>query len=381
MSRREKITGVTLAALLCGVLAYFVIDWLWFSGARKLQADIRKVRDELDLLEVDNRAGRLAERRLAKILASLYGPEQRAREAVRVQLVNTVQRSGLDRLDVHAPAVSKWTGYKKGRSHSDEMELSRVVTATGPLSRVVDLLYLLQADEHLHRVDEISFTPSLKRGTVDVRFKYSTLILAPPGAKKPAEGEPATARAAPSTRPTPPPKVPLDGPDRRFYDVIAMRDLFRPFIKRPPRVTPPPVVPKATPGVTPPPPLPPPLPDNPEQRLRVVGLPCWNGQQLIHVQDARTRTVHKYKVGQRLPRGQIVMVDYRPMRMPGSPPLVSPSRVILEVGGDYWAIELGQTLADRRRLRGRELPEFLKRTPASLPVSGTMSRAGESGLD
>ena len=380
MSRQEKIAGVTLAALLFGVLAYFVVDWLWFSGARKLDADIQKAGDELALLKVENEAGNLAERRLAAILASLYGPEQRAREGVRVRLVNLVQRSGLDRLDVHAPAVSKWTGYKKSRGRSDEKELSRVVTATGPLPRVVDLLYLLQADEHLHRVDEISFTPSLKRGTVDVRFKYATLILTPPGAKKPSDATPATSRAAPSPPPAPGPKVDLDTPGRRFYDVIPMRDVFRPFIKRPPRVALPPVAAKGTPGVSFPPPLPPP-PEDPEQRLRVVGLPCWNGQHLIHVQDARTRTVHKYKVGQRLPRGQIVMVDYRPMRMPGSPPVVSPSRVILEVGGDYWAIELGQTLGDRRRLRGGELPESLKKTPASLPVSGTMSRAGESGLD
>jgi hypothetical protein len=53
------------------------------------------------------------------------------------------------------------------------------------------------------------------------------------------------------------------------------------------------------------------------------------------------------------------MVDYRPLPMPGNDGLKSFSRVILKIGTEYWAIERGQTLADKRRLIPDQLPETL----------------------
>jgi hypothetical protein len=50
------------------------------------------------------------------------------------------------------------------------------------------------------------------------------------------------------------------------------------------------------------------------------------------------------------------MVDYRPLPMPGNEALKSFSRVILKVGEEYWAVERGQTLAEKRRLVPEELP-------------------------
>jgi hypothetical protein len=59
------------------------------------------------------------------------------------------------------------------------------------------------------------------------------------------------------------------------------------------------------------------------------------------------------------------MVDYRPMPMPGREIVQSESRVILRVGDDFWAIERGRTLADKRKLTGNQLPQELlaKTTP------------------
>ena len=56
------------------------------------------------------------------------------------------------------------------------------------------------------------------------------------------------------------------------------------------------------------------------------------------------------------------MVDYRPMPMPSNAMLQSYSRVIIKIGSDYWAIERGQTLADRRKLATAELPAQLVTT-------------------
>lgn len=53
------------------------------------------------------------------------------------------------------------------------------------------------------------------------------------------------------------------------------------------------------------------------------------------------------------------MVDYRPMPLPGNAFLQSFSRVIIKIGSEYWAIDRGQTLADRRKLSTSELPSQL----------------------
>jgi hypothetical protein len=53
----------------------------------------------------------------------------------------------------------------------------------------------------------------------------------------------------------------------------------------------------------------------------------------------------------------VVCVDYRPLQ--AGPFLRSDSRVILKIGNEFWAIERGKTLADKRKLAAGELPEQL----------------------
>ncbi len=57
--------------------------------------------------------------------------------------------------------------------------------------------------------------------------------------------------------------------------------------------------------------------------------------------------------------GKVVMVDYRPLPMPGREIIQSESRVILRFGEEYWAIERGRTLADKRKLTPADLPREL----------------------
>ena len=47
----------------------------------------------------------------------------------------------------------------------------------GTLSHAINLLYLLDAEPHLHRLDSLSLSPSPELGKVDVQFKYSTLAM------------------------------------------------------------------------------------------------------------------------------------------------------------------------------------------------------------
>ena len=47
------------------------------------------------------------------------------------------------------------------------------------------------------------------------------------------------------------------------------------------------------------------------------------------------------------------------MPLPGNALLQSFSRLILKIDGEYWAIERGKTLADKRKLSPGELPPQL----------------------
>jgi len=146
----------------------------------------------------------------------------------------------------------------------------------------------------------------------------------------------------------------LQASPRKQYDIIVSRDPFRPYVKRPDPPKPPPE-PKPAVVVSKPATPPPPTP----ARLRVVSLTRWAGQQEIQVRDVKTGKTDVLKPGQDLAGGKIVMIDYRRMPMPGSPEVLSYSRVILQKGSEYWAVELGQEIATSRRLTGDNLPEQL----------------------
>ena len=95
-------------------------------------------------------------------------------------------------------------------------------------------------------------------------------------------------------------------------------------------------------------------------RLVVTGLPSRNDKPevLLSMPGQDVRKV--YKVGDKLRIGRIAMVDYRVLPMPDNPKVLSSSRLILKIGKDYWAVEAGQRLGQRRLLRPAELPLQLR---------------------
>ena len=105
----------------------------------------------------------------------------------------------------------------------------------------------------------------------------------------------------------------------------------------------------------------------------VVGLPAIGAKAQIHVASPGGFVKNPLKVGDRLGAGQIAMVDYRVLPMPGNPKEISQSRVIFKIGRNYWAVELGQRIGQRRILRSHELPDALKPRPAK-PKAGSAQR-------
>ena len=79
---------------------------------------------------------------------------------------------------------------------------------------------------------------------------------------------------------------------------------------------------------------------------------------MLDVKKAKTL---RYKPGDTLAGGIIVMIDYRPLPSPGNEVLKSFSRVIVKIGSEYWAIERGRTLAEKYRLTPQQLPAELSK--------------------
>lgn len=335
MNAREKL----LAVIVLGTAALF-------GGALGLRAFITKpladldkrivgARDRLGKIQTERRNYFAAEDRL-KVLGKLTFADtvDEASAHSGEMLTKQILRAGLKEVNFTRLPV----GPRKMRGAS---EIGWNVQGEGGLASVVNLLFLLEQSPDLLRLENLVVSGGDAPGHVRVQFRCLTLVLDPmPDVKR----EPLSA------------KVALDSPERRAFDTIPVRDILRPYIKRPP---PPPVPPaRGVPGSPTSTPATPPAPPGPET-FRVVSLSEWQGQPEIHVRDLTAQKTTRYKPGDALAGGTIALVDYRPLPRPGASGLLSDSRVIVRVKDEFFAIERGQTLADLRKLEVAQLPPEL----------------------
>lgn len=243
------------------------------------------------------------------------------------------------------------TKFSEQRLKDAGWELICTINANSSLDRMVNFLYLLRRDQHLHRVSNLTINPHQKdRRRVRFSLRYSTPVL--------VESEVAgmTTRQ-PTTQPVE--LASLNDPERSAYGVIERRHVFLPYVPRAPQVQGRVEAPKPSP--------PPPKPPEPQQELYdqlvLVGLPAIGDKAEVHVAMPGGDIKSPLEVGDKLATGLIAMVDYRILPMPGDPKELSQSRVILKIGRDYWSVELGQRLGQRRILRAHELPGKLKKPP------------------
>ncbi|HOD82650.1 MAG: hypothetical protein BWX88_01806 [Planctomycetes bacterium ADurb.Bin126] len=355
MNKREK-TMAGLTAAMAGIfLGFLTINGFVLKPLQKMDVDAQKLSGQLASLQRENAARKSLEPRLKELVSRCFGGDElKAGEELRARLVTLMDQAGLS---TEKRLLNPVTGQSVSGAYK---EIGRRVQVSGKLGNAVDFLYLLNAEPHLHRLDSLSLTPA-QGGTVELNLTYSTLV--------PAEGLPASKDIKPlPTQPAPN----LREGERTLYDPIASRDLLRPYIKRPP---PPPPVPQPVPAVArrhdPPPPPPPPPKTSSEGRYRLVLMPMAPGEP-FSVLDQSTRQTYSYNIGQFLGGGKVVMVDFRPCPLPDDPDTISPSRLILQIGDAYWAVEYGQTLSAKRQLRKDELPPELSgaaAAPASQPAS------------
>lgn len=329
MNQREKI----LVAAVGGLVGIFALGFgaraLFIKPLRELDSRTQGVRDKLAKVQEERRAFFNAEDRLKALARRTYAETVDQASGISAeQLTRQILAAGL--------AESEFSRLPLGpRRLRGASEIGWNVQGEGPLTNVLNLLFLLDTSPWLHRLENLAVSTGDNPGSARVHFSLFTLVVEPP------MGLTHSNLARPFG---------LDAPERRQYDGIVMRDLLRPYIKAPPPppVPPAPAVARTKPGAAPGP-----------ENYKVVSLTDWEGQPEAHVRDLAGRKTARYKPGDAVGGGTFVMIDYRPLPDPGRPFIQSSSRLILKIEQEYWAIERGRTFADKHKLSEPELPPQL----------------------
>jgi hypothetical protein len=322
------------------MVAYFLASFAVFDTLRESSDKEAKFKKELAGLEKYNAREKKLKKRLAEYVENTYGTDETAvTEDVRVRVNAMIETSGMVR---HTSSTAK------GQSERKTFELlTYKCDLSGTLDQAVDLLAILRADPYRHRIDSMTIKPSADGRAVTMDLSYSTPV---PILMK---GENYTVNKPQGT------EVLSDVseiPHRQAYQKIASRNLFRPYFKKEPK-------PALTVGKADPPTstdtMTASAPD-PADKLRLVDLSTYNGEQSVMVQDIGTNEYKKLKVGDDIADVKIVAVDTRPLPKPDDPKLMTYSRIIVQIGNKYYSIELGSLLSNRRLISPSETPGLIR---------------------
>ena len=336
MNRREKILAGIVGGILATILAGFGVRAMVVAPAKAVDKKIAGARARLDQLNQERRAYFADEAKVKEAAQKMFSDRVENTAAISGEMITRyILQCGLKE--------SEFTRLPAGpRKLRGAVQVGWRVQGDGPHADVVDLIYKLKSAPQLSRLDGLTLAPGDKPGLLRVGFTYLTLVMDPTPAVEPLS---MVAQVA------------LDVPERRAYDASVERDLFRPYVKRQEQ--------PALAGIENPRT---PKPVGGPEGFRIVSLSEWQGEPEVHVLDVNQHKTFRYRPGDYLAGGTVVMVDYRSMPMPGREIIQSESRVILRFGKEYWAIDRGQTLADKRPLKPDQWPPELSKLASAEPA-------------
>ena len=331
MNKREKILLVAVVGIVVVFGGGFALRTIWQKPIKEADRKIAGTRDKLEKLRVERRAYFEAEDVVKRFTQRAFADQvDQASAKSGEMLTKIILKCGLPEADFNRLPVGP-------RKLPGASEIGWNVQGEGRLSKITDLLFLLQESPYVHRVDGLTMAQGDNPADIRVRFRFVTLVMDPAPVVDPIDLTP---------------KLTLQSPERLILDGIIKRDLLRPYIRR---------VPVPPPGTLPGQPSASPSPGSapgPES-FKIVSLSSWGGSEPeVLVFDSTAQKTLRFKPGDAWAGGIIVMVDYRSMPHP-TKQHDSESRVILRLGNEYWAIELGQTLAQKHKLSAAQLPEQL----------------------
>jgi hypothetical protein len=322
MKTRETLL---LRAVFCLLLVFIgpcSIKTIFVMPLKELKSQVAALQDKLRQYNQDQQAYVSAQQYLKEMAPRLFGGDaDTATAEAGKMLTEQIVRLGLQESQFSRVPVGP-------RRLRGAQEVGWSVQGEGPLAKMIDLMFVLEQTPQAHRLENLVLSAGDTPGRIKARFRYLTLVVEVKDARPKADLQP---------------RFTLDSPQRRFYDGIVQRDLLRPYVPRPPA--------EVTAGAR---------PASSLDVLRVVSLSQWGGAPEVDICETNSMKISIFKVGDTLAGGRIVMVDYRPLPLPGKPGFVSDSRVILKVGTNYWAVERGQILSSKYPLGPEQLPAELR---------------------
>lgn len=328
MTRLEKVLAVGIAGIV-GIFGIgFGVRTFLLKPLKEADKRIAGLREKLEKVKSERRVYFADEERMKSVAQQMFSERVDLASAKSGEiLTKVILQSGLKESDFTRLPVGP-------RKLLGASEIGWSVQGDGSVSEVINLIFLLKESLFLNRVENLFVSAGDAPGFVRVRFRYLTLVLEPAPTVEPIDLSQ---------------KLTLESAQRRAYDGIISRDILRPYVKRLSQSAAGSDGSAASAAKGPPGP----------ESFRIVSLSEWQGEPEIHVRDLTSQKTFRYKPGDPLAGGTVVMVDYRPAPTPGRETVQSESRVILRFGLDYWAIERGQTLSDKRLLKPEQLPREL----------------------
>ena len=324
MKKREKI----LAGVVAGIIALFVLGFgvkgFFVKPLKDIDKQVAALREKIGKINNERREYFDAEDGLKKVTQRTFATELNQASARSGEMITKqIALAGLNEGDFTRLPV----GPRKIKGGS---EIGWSIQGKGSLEKIVNLVFLLQNSPQVHRIESVTLASYEKPGEIKARFLYLTLVVEPAPEFDPIELKP---------------KYTLESAERYAYNTILQRDILRPYIRATPSST------KPGKGSAPSS-----APAGPEA-LKVVSLSEWEGQPEVHIRDVTLNKTMRYRPGDKLKdNSEVVAVDYRAMPSPRNPLLLSHSRVILKIGDEFWAVERGQSLAEKRKLQKTEWP-------------------------
>lgn len=347
MKRRDKLILSVLIGVLVLAAGWQIVNLTVLKPLAKTQAGIDDRREQLDDLDMQNALAVRYRRQLQETAGHTFGSDPAAvQEAAKRRLRVVARAAGLG-------AEPEFSSVSPQTVRRDEVfAVGWNVEVAGPLEQLINYLYLVRQEPFVHRLEGVSVERNPTGPGMRLGFEYRTLVLPNVDVdERPAEDAPIAS---------------LIEPTRQHYNLIAMRDVFRPFVPVPPPPAATQPVAATQPAQQQQPTTQPQQP--PLARFRVTGLSRLGPRPQdvrITIVDTQTNQQQEFSIGDRLQIGQIMAVDFSDAPIPGSEvegmgPLYSSSRLIVRVGSDFWAVELGQSLHEKRILTPEQLPERIR---------------------
>ncbi len=178
MDKRTKL--LAWAALGTAVLLFggLLLRGLVVGPLRTIDDQIRQYEAKLASLQKARRDFLATENQVQTAAAKAFGAGRVAAEAnLGALLTQRIVQVGLHEAQFTRAPIGH-------RRLFGAEEIGWTIHGEGPLARVLDLLFVLESDPRLHRVEDLSLSPARGADSVRVRFSYLTLMLSsPPGAK------------------------------------------------------------------------------------------------------------------------------------------------------------------------------------------------------